>query len=331
MPTAEFDCPYCHQHFAIKRSILKRKKGYVLCVHCKHHFISNQPLEEAQLFDDQSGLADDEPVYSVPAANELTTEPYVFDYLDTLDDLADPAPNQDPTAVFADAARATQELRDESWAHKLIADEETNTVTQHEPAPAVKTRDFALVMDDKQAPNVIDKANMPAYMQKVDQRLNAHPKPQPTKSSSLGWTLGSGLLVLLLVGQYAMFNLNQMMKQPSIAELITNVCNVIPIDCHLPRAEANWATFQVLDVTGNARYTDVIFHLTNSGSEPLLYPDLVITLRQGNKVKAQAAVPANLYAEFNSQYLLPNQIQAIKLRLAYPKTKVQKANVEIYY
>ena len=325
MPAAEFDCPYCHQHFTIKQSLLTRRKGYARCPHCKRHFSPSQDTEETLIFDDHTGLDDDEAAQSTlqsPPSNPADD----FVILDNIN-----ASVHDTSPIFAKEIQQTQELQDESWLEDLLADEPPKP-DQTPPAPTAAT---ALPHDRTPPLSPLSSEALPAYMHKVEQRLGSSSSSGSARHASnaaaIGWLLGSIVLGLLLVGQYVVFNANTLMQQPSGAAFLTRTCDVLPIDCHLAYANEAWADMQVLDVAGNTKHTDVIFRLTNTGNAPLLYPNLVITLRQGNTIKAQAAVPASLYAEPNSQYLLPSQIQAVKLRLDFPKTQVRQANVEPFY
>ncbi|WP_395147022.1 MJ0042-type zinc finger domain-containing protein [Moraxella atlantae] len=97
MPTAEFDCPYCHQHFAIKKSLIARKKGYVRCAHCKHHFSSNQSDKQTLIFDDNVGL-DDDATASASQPTPATTSHIAGDF-EILDNLA--VSVHDTSPVFA--------------------------------------------------------------------------------------------------------------------------------------------------------------------------------------------------------------------------------------
>lgn len=323
MPTAEFDCPYCHQHFTIKKSLIARKKGYVRCAHCKHHFLPNQTTKETLIFDDNIGL-DDDTTASASPDTPATTSNTTNDF-EILDNLA--VSVHDTSPVFAKEIYQAQQLQDESWLDDLLADDQPNSTTPTTPSAVAKTP----LVSPTPPLSTLASSDLPTYMQKVEQRLGTSSARSSTGAMTLAWVLGSVVLALLLLGQYAVFNVNTLMQTPSTATLLTQVCNTVPINCNLAYANTTWADAQVLDITGNAKHTDVIFRLTNTGNAPLLYPNLVITLRQGNTVKAQAAVPASLYTEPNSQYLLPNQIQPIKLRLDFAKSQVRQANIEPFY
>ena len=80
-----------------------------------------------------------------------------------------------------------------------------------------------------------------------------------------------------------------------------------------------------------AGQTDVVFTLTNTTDNHIIYPSVKVSLRNGNTILAQTLLTPSHYLEAGNNYLMPHQIKPIKLRIDFPKTKVQAANIELVY
>lgn len=177
-----------------------------------------------------------------------------------------------------------------------------------------------------------------AYQQKIDERLSQQVSSQQSLNAkffnmSIIWGLGSLLLIFLVAAQYIIFNINTLITSKTNAALLSTICHKIPA-CQLPLADTELIDVQMLALAHSskqARQTDVVFTLTNTTDNNIIYPSIKVSLRSGNTILAQTLLTPSHYLEAGNNYLMPHQIKPIKLRIDFPKTKVQAANIELVY
>ena len=181
-------------------------------------------------------------------------------------------------------------------------------------------------------------ADLLAYQKKIDERLSQQVSSQQSlnaKFFNMGivWGLGSLLLIFLLAAQYIIFNINTLITSTTNAALLSTICHKIPA-CQLPLANTELINVQMLALAHSSKQagqTDVVFTLTNTTDNNIIYPSVKVSLRSGNTILAQTLLTPSHYLEAGNNYLMPHQIKPIKLRIDFPKTKVQAANIELVY
>ena len=181
-------------------------------------------------------------------------------------------------------------------------------------------------------------ADLLAYQKKIDERLSQHVSSQQSlnaKFFNMGivWGLGSLLLIFLLAAQYIIFNINTLITSTTNAALLSTICHKIPA-CQLPLADTELIDVQMLALAHSSKQagqTDLVFTLTNTTDNHIIYPSVKVSLRNGNTILAQTLLTPSHYLEAGNNYLMPHQIKPIKLRIDFPKTKVQAANIELVY
>ncbi|MFW2177351.1 MULTISPECIES: DUF3426 domain-containing protein [unclassified Moraxella] len=235
---------------------------------------------------------------------------------------------------------------DDSWVNELLEAENRNEeVKEVIPNSKLSTisresNNVSSLLDelgvgvDFEAPAHEDK-----YLQKVEQRFQNQASSQKgIKTTSIGmtliWAIGSLLLGLLLVAQYAIFNVNQLVTKPQTLNTLTSVCELSPIDCNLPMADTSLLNIKTLTVTPSkqdSKKTDVIFTLENTAQRQLVYPNLKITLRSATTTQAQLLLSPREYTETDSAYLVGGQIKPVKLRIDFPKSNFEHVDIEPIY
>lgn len=181
-------------------------------------------------------------------------------------------------------------------------------------------------------------ADLLAYQQKIDERLSQQVSSQQSLNAkffnmSIIWGLGSLLLVFLLAAQYIIFNINTLITSKANAALLSTICHKIPA-CQLPIADTELIDVQMLALAHSSKQagqTDLVFTLTNTTDNNIIYPSVKVSLRSGNTILAQTLLTPSHYLEAGNNYLMPHQIKPVKLRIDFPKTKVQAANIELVY
>lgn len=271
-----------------------------------------------------------------------------FDILDNFDDLDIPlAQPTKPQHISQD------QNYDDDWVKDLLGTEADETPTppkssiiKNQPNLSTFNQGF------NNAPNDVDnmlenmgvntlQERMPTtqeYQEKIKARFdNQHSHQHEVEASSGGglgivWVLGSLLLGATLLGQYVFFNVDSLVKNPDHASKIGMLCGIIP-SCKLPIADTTQLDIQSQSLVGlKGGKSDLIFTIQNKGTEKAIYPNLKVSLRDGNETFAQFVItPQQYLAEANGKYLLSQQVHPVKLRIESASKKSSQANIEAFY
>ena len=326
---------------------------------------------EGILFDDESGLDEagnpivDEPVKptspyalskssTTSAKAKSTSKLDDFEIIDNFEQLpkAKDSKPKKPIIDDKDAAEAIELAQDKdasgdenAWLQSLMAQADDNEAMDDSSATHTKPKRG---MDGVFNTDIFDQiaidtgseqqADLLAYQKKIDERLSQQVSSQQSlnaKSFNMGivWGLGSLLLIFLLAAQYIIFNINTLITSTTNAALLSTICHKIPA-CQLPLANTELINVQMLALAHSSKQagqTDVVFTLTNTTDNHIIYPSVKVSLRNGNTILAQTLLTPSHYLEAGNNYLMPHQIKPIKLRIDFPKTKVQAANIELVY
>lgn len=324
---------------------------------------------EGILFDDESGLDEaGNPIVNEPVK---PTSPYAlskssptspkakstsklddFEIIDNFDQLpkAKDSKPKKPIIDDKDAAEAIDLAQDKdasgdenAWLQSLMAQAYENEAMDDASATNTKRGMNTVFNTDIFDQIAIDtgseqQADLLAYQKKIDERLSQQVSSQQSlnaKIFNMGivWGLGSLLLVFLLAAQYIIFNIDTLITSKANAAVLSNICHKIPA-CQLPIADTGLIDVQMLQLAHSSKQagkTDLVFTLTNTTDNNIIYPSVKVSLRSGNTILAQTLLTPSHYLEAGNNYLMPHQIKPIKLRIDFPKTKVQAANIELIY
>mgnify|MGYP003344095112 CR=1 FL=1 len=326
---------------------------------------------EGILFDDESGLDEagnpivNEPVkptspYALSKSSTTSTKAKStsklddFEIIDNFDQLPkdkDSKPKKpiidDKDAIEAiDLAQDKDASGDENaWLQSLMAQADDNeamddsSATHTKPKRGMNTVFNTDILDQIAIDTGSEQqADLLAYQKKIDERLSQQVSSQQAlnaKFFNMGiiWGLGSLLLIFVLAAQYIIFNINTLITSKTNAALLSTTCHKIPA-CQLPLADTELIDVQMLKLAHSSKQagqTDMIFTLTNTTDNNIIYPSVKVSLRSGNTILAQTLLTPSHYLEAGNNYLMPHQIKPIKLRIDFPKTKVQAANIELVY
>lgn len=326
---------------------------------------------ERILFDDESGLDEagnpivDEPVKptspyalskssTTSAKAKSTSKLDDFEIIDNFDQLPkarDSKPKKpiidDKDAIEAiDLAQDKDASGDENaWLQSLMAQADDNEAMDDSSATHTKTKRgmntvFNTDIFDQIAIDTgsEQQADLLAYQKKIDERLSQQVSSQQSLNAKIFnmdivWGLGSLLLIFVLAAQYMVFNINTLITSTTNAAMLSTICHKIPA-CQLPLADTELIDVQMLALAHSSKQagqTDVVFTLTNTTDNHIIYPSVKVSLRNGNTILAQTLLTPTDYLEAGNNYLMPHQIKPIKLRIDFPKTKVQAANIELVY
>ncbi|OBX58100.1 hypothetical protein A9Z61_01675 [Moraxella osloensis] len=362
-------CSYCKTIFSAADQLEQQKITNNNPPASPNHQTSSALIDDKSeeiLFDDESGIDEagnlivDEPVKPIspyPLSQSHTKSAYAksnstIDDLEIIDnfDQLPIAKNSNPKVLIGDEdaveaidlAQDNETLGDEqAWLLSLMAQADDNEAAD-DTAGAKRGMDGVFNTDIfDQIP--IDtrseqQADLLAYQQKIDERLSQQVSSQQLANAkifnmSIVWGLGSLLLIFLLAAQYIIFNINTLITSKTNAAVLSNICHKIPA-CQLPIADTGLIDVQMLALAHSSKQagqTDMIFTLTNTTDNNIIYPSVKVSLRSGNTILAQTLLTPSHYLEAGNNYLMPHQIKPVKLRIDFPKTKVQAANIELIY
>ena len=362
-------CSYCKTIFSAADQLEQQKITNNNPPASPNHQTSSALIDDKSeeiLFDDESGIDEagnlivDEPVKPIspyPLSQSHTKSAYAksnstIDDLEIIDnfDQLPIAKNSNPKVLIGDEdaveaidlAQDNETLGDEqAWLLSLMAQADDNEAAD-DTAGAKRGMDGVFNTDIfDQIP--IDtrseqQADLLAYQQKIDERLSQQVSSQQLANAkifnmSIIWGLGSLLLVFLLAAQYIIFNIDTLITSKTNAAVLSNICHKIPA-CQLPIADTGLIDVQMLALAHSSKQagqTDMIFTLTNTTDNNIVYPSVKVSLRSGNTILAQTLLTPSHYLEAGNNYLMPHQIKPVKLRIDFPKTKVQAANIELIY
>lgn len=323
------------------------------------------------LFDDESGLDEagnlivNEPVKptspyalskssTTSAKAKSTSKLDDFEIIDNFEQLpkAKDSKPKKPIIDDKDAAEAIELAQDKdasddenAWLQSLMAQADDNEAMDDSSATHTKPKrgmdgvfntdifdQIAIDMGSEQ------QADLLAYQKKIDERLSQQVSSQQSLNAKffnmdIVWGLGSLLLIFLLAAQYIVFNINTLITSTTNAALLSTICHKIPA-CQLPLADTELIDVQMLKLAHSSKQagqTDLVFTLTNTTDNNIIYPSVKVSLRSGNTILAQTLLTPSHYLEAGNNYLMPHQIKPVKLRIDFPKTKVQAANIELVY
>lgn len=362
-------CSHCKTIFSATEQLEQKKLANNSPLSSPNHQTSSALIDdksEGILFDDESGLDEagnpivNEPVkptspYALSKSSTTSTKAKSNSTIDDLEiidnfDQLPIAKNSNPKVLIGDEdaveaidlAQDNETLGDEqAWLLSLMAQADDNEAAD-DTAGAKRGMDGVFNTDIfDQIP--IDtrseqQADLLAYQQKIDERLSQQVSSQQLANAkifnmSIIWGLGSLLLVFLLAVQYIIFNIDTLITSKANAAMLSNICHKIPA-CQVPIADTGLIDVQMLALAHSSKLagkTDLVFTLTNTTDNNIVYPSVKVSLRSGNTILAQTLLTPTDYLEAGNNYLMPHQIKPVKLRIDFPKTKVQAANIELIY
>ena len=323
------------------------------------------------LFDDESGLDEagnpivNEPVKptspyalskssTTSAKAKSTSKLDDFEIIDNFEQLPKDKNSKPKKPIIddKDAAEAIELAQDKdasgdenAWLQRLMAQADDNEAMDDSSAAHTKPKRG---MDGLFNTDIFDQiaidtgseqqADLLAYQQKIDERLSQQVSSQQSLNAKffnmdIVWGLGSLLLIFVLAAQYIIFNIDTLITSKANAALLSTICHKIPA-CQLPIADTGLIDVQMLALAHSSKQagqTDVVFTLTNTTDNNIIYPSVKVSLRSGNTILAQTLLTPSHYLEAGNNYLMPHQIKPVKLRIDFPKTKVQAANIELVY
>lgn len=351
-------CPSCHAIYPMPSAKLGDPNAKARCGRCQQVFLLNDNLvvfEDTQKkkgvnLDALNAVIPEMPTPPAPKPKKrekpVPTGDVIFDDMDDEDDdtgkkdvkvsfsdreldsfLNNDVSFHQPTTSTLDEQKSQQD--DESWVKDLLDDSKPSAPTQNSQH-AYTSRPSGVDFDD-----VIPVAPPPPKKNVALHRILADKDPTAQELASrtplgvqLAWLLGCMLLVGVLLAQYVFFNLNTIVKNPSHASLLNNLCAVAK--CTLPKPDLSALTI-THDHTSKDFNTNIIVRIHNKGADPVLFSHLLVTAKDVNgKVLGEFVVADKDYISEGQNSLLGGQNKRIMLTVNTVKF-VSTVDVKPFY
>lgn len=168
------------------------------------------------------------------------------------------------------------------------------------------------------------------------QQAQAKFSPTPAKRSLalLLWTLGCLVLALLLFAQYVIFNLDNLVKNPTHAERLQKVCAIAV--CSLP--SANLAALSTSDITHQPSriktantFSDISITLNNQSTQAQLLPHVKVSVYGTDALIGEfIAAPQDYLLSTQSQLGATSRKQLL-FTIPVANAQIDKVNAEPIY
>lgn len=343
-------CPKCQAIYPIPASKLNDHNARAKCGRCQQVFLlhsyrlsnTNAPVEPvmnaATVSTSHTHLASQVATpakQSLQASSDATDNPMIFDDMGGqetkpaakvrfLDEELDEFLNQD---IKANERQNPHNKEDESWLQDLLA--EPKDTAQAKPSNQVdstKTNEIDLVSIIPAADDVHElprknKSFAKVFSNKPTTQQLATKKPLGVQ---LMWLIGCLILLVLLGAQYAIFNLDKLVKNPQYAPIVQKFCTLAK--CSIPNADLSNLTIDA-KIKNHKQATDVIITIHNKSGHEQLYPDLLVRLKnKEGMVVADFVAGSYSYLSESQKSILGNQSKKIMLTA---KTDKMPAIVEV--
>jgi len=213
-----------------------------------------------------------------------------------------------------------------SWLQKLL--EEQN---QDEETPQDDT-DLSQLLSDMGVPV---KDEDPA----ADDRLRETQLPfaptQTTRSiASLLWILGCLVLALLLAAQYVIFNLENLVKNPSYAQRLQSICSVAA--CSLPSADLSALTInntfhRSSQIKTAGTFSDIGATLSNGSPQSQLYPNVKISVYGKDEIIGEFIADPNDYLLGKQSQLAANTDRQLLFTIPVANAQIRDITMTALY
>lgn len=227
----------------------------------------------------------------IPAENMPTTSYQGADSSSEFDNFL----NQDIS--IHSTHRTDGDTHHDAWVEDLLKDSTANdaiTQAQMSAVPPKQMNDIDLASVIPTAPKATKKRNFnKVFKQEPTAQQLATRRPFGV---TLMWLIACALLVALLVAQYALFNLNKLIKDPTYAGHLNTFCEIAK--CTLPSADLSSIAVKSEHKSSNDA-TNVVIYLYNTSATEQLYPHLHVRLKNkdGNMIGDFVATTADYLPE----------------------------------
>ena len=223
----------------------------------------------------------------------------------------------------------------DDWLQALLSDDNHQ---QKHPHIAPDADDLSNLMAEYGVDTEYEQAlNNDDVLDKINERLASNPKAQPTMGKSLLtqliWGVGCLLLIALMWVQYLIFNVDRLMTNPDYANKIQGLCSAL--SCSLPSTDLSQLNiqsgFRPSSVNTTAQHSDVLIGLENQANNELIYPNVKVSLSNGEQLLGQFIATPEDYLTIAQKRMGAKQSKVIMFTVPIPASGVGEVQVEPFY
>lgn len=223
----------------------------------------------------------------------------------------------------------------DDWLQALLSDDNHQ---QKHPHIAPDADDLSNLMAEYGVDTEYEQAlNNDDVLDKINERLAANPKAQPTMGkpllTQLIWGVGCLLLIALMWVQYLIFNVDRLMTNPDYANKIQGLCSAL--SCSLPSTDLSQLNiqsgFRPSSVNTTAQHSDVLIGLENQANNELIYPNVKVSLSNGEQLLGQFIATPQDYLTIAQKRMGAKQSKVIMFTVPIPASGVGEVQVEPFY
>ena len=161
---------------------------------------------------------------------------------------------------------------------------------------------------------------------------SSYPSSSSLSLASLLWGLGCILLLLLLFAQYVIFNLDNLVKEPSHRSQLQGVCSML--NCALPNADLSQIEISNINHRshqGQSDRSDIMAAIRNTSSVDQLYPNLKVIVNGASGVAGEFIAEPNDYLITPHRLLGGSQVTLFMFTVPIASSEVTSINIEPIY
>jgi len=215
---------------------------------------------------------------------------------------------------------------DNSWLKKLL--EEQN---QPEESPSDDT-DLSQLLSDMGVPVEEEDSSAEERLRKTPPPFT--PTPTTRSIASLLWILGCLVLALLLAAQYVIFNLENLVKNPTDAQRLQSICSVAA--CSLPSADLSALAISNIrhrssQIKTAVTFSDISATLSNESIQSQLYPSIKISVYGRDDLIGEFIADPNDYLLGKQNQLAANTDRQLLLTIPVSSAQIQEITMTALY
>jgi hypothetical protein len=217
---------------------------------------------------------------------------------------------------------------DDSWLEKLLKE-----LNPREDTPTNDT-DLSQLLISMGVDFKEEDRSKAAPAKRLQAPAKFSPTPPHRSIASLLWTLGCSVLALLLFAQYIMFNLNNLVKNPTHAQRLQTICTIAA--CSLPSADLTALTmsdirYRASRINSAADSSDISATLNNQSSQAQLYPHIKVSVYGANALIGEFIAPPDKYLVGKQSQLAANGRKQLLFTVPIANAQISKIAINPIY
>ena len=226
-------------------------------------------------------------------------------------------------------------VHENAWLETLLQEQKA---IEYPDINDYENTELAQQLTDMGVPTINTQANNQARANKIQMRMQdsgvASSHRNMPSISTLLWTVGSGLLIILLLTQYMIFNIDNLAKNPALASRLQAVCSILP--CTIPPADINAfiitkPTVKASQVKNAKNFSDIQAQLVNQDNQTQLLPNLKVSIYTQATLIGEFIVQPSDYLLSSETKLAAERRKSVMFTVPITTKKISKVMIEPFY